>query len=97
LGNIAPHVFDYPLNEEAGIWWTEGGTTGLDLPSYLMAKDNQFRGGKKGSRDSELSGKPKEFKRWFHRKWKQPGSPDATYEEILDAYKEWIRLGKPKG
>jgi hypothetical protein len=25
LGNIGPHVFDYPLSEEAGIWWTEGG------------------------------------------------------------------------
>jgi RHS repeat-associated protein len=39
----------------------------------------------------------KEFQRWFHRCWKQPGDGDANKAEIKEAYAEWSRLGKPKG
>jgi len=39
----------------------------------------------------------REFQRWFHRCWKQPGNPDAGKEEMADAYAEWVRRGSPKG
>jgi RHS repeat-associated protein len=35
------------------------------------------------------------FQDWFHRKWKQPGDPDATKEDIEDAYQEWENQGRP--
>ena len=54
----------------------------------------KFKGGKK---DSALSGKPKEFKRWFHRNWKRPGDQDASYREIQEAFSEWNKLGRPRG
>jgi RHS repeat-associated protein len=38
----------------------------------------------------------RDFQDWFHRQWKQPGDPDATKEEIEEAYKEWVDQGKPK-
>jgi RHS repeat-associated protein len=39
----------------------------------------------------------REFQRWFHRCWKQAGDPDATKEEIAEAYDEWINRGSPTG
>ncbi|MBN1649487.1 MAG: VCBS repeat-containing protein [Spirochaetales bacterium] len=49
-----------------------------------------FRGGKKGIRDPQLKGFPNDFKRWFHREYKEPGGPQHTpYEEILVAYEIW--------
>ncbi len=39
----------------------------------------------------------REFQRWFHRCWKQPGNPDADKQEIAEAYAEWVSRGKPTG
>jgi RHS repeat-associated protein len=39
----------------------------------------------------------REFQRWFHRCWKQPGNPDAGSEEMAEAYAEWVRNGSPTG
>ena len=77
-------------------------TTGTALSNILdqhgrVHAQGKFKGGKKGKRDPGLSGKPKEFKRWFHRKWKRPGDPDASYGEIQNAFNEWNRLGRPSG
>lgn len=36
------------------------------------------------------------FHKWFHRCWKQPGDPDASKEEIKEAYDEWVSRGKPQ-
>ncbi len=38
----------------------------------------------------------REFQRWFHKCWKQPGNPDAGKDEIAEAYKEWVDRGSPK-
>jgi len=38
----------------------------------------------------------REFQRWFHQCWKQPGDPDANKEEIEEAYAEWQRRGSPE-
>ena len=37
----------------------------------------------------------RDFHRWFHRCWKQPGDADATKEEIEEAYDEWVSRGSP--
>jgi RHS repeat-associated protein len=37
----------------------------------------------------------RDFQRWFHKCWKQPGNPDADKEEIEEAYEEWKRRGSP--
>ena len=37
------------------------------------------------------------FQRWFHKCVKGPGDPDATREELADAYAEWVDNGKPDG
>ena len=49
--------------------------------------------------------KNKEFRRWWHRKYKASQkipkvgkrNPDLPKEDILDGYLEWLELGKPKG
>ena len=37
-----------------------------------------------------------DFQKWFHRCWKQAGDPDATKDEIQEAYAEWVRRGMPQ-
>ncbi|MEX8514394.1 hypothetical protein [Leptothrix ochracea] len=37
------------------------------------------------------------FQRWFHQCIKQPGDPDATKEDLSDAYAQWMEYGKPDG
>ena len=37
------------------------------------------------------------FQRWFHLCWKQPGDPDASREELAEAHTEWVLSGKPDG
>jgi RHS repeat-associated protein len=40
----------------------------------------------------------REFQRWFHKCWKQPGDPpNADKQSIAEAYAEWVRRGKPTG
>nr|WP_245217583.1 RHS repeat-associated core domain-containing protein [Rheinheimera maricola] len=63
----------------------------------IGSKGNKFRGGKKNQRDGELRGTPKEFRRWFHKNYKQEGDRDSSPEEIREAYDAWIHQGKPKG
>ena len=38
----------------------------------------------------------RDFQRWFHLCWKQPGNPDAGKEEVAEAYADWVRRGSPK-
>src|SRR6202043_3207238 len=38
----------------------------------------------------------RDFQDWFHRNWNKPGDPDASKEDIQNAYDEWQREGKPK-
>ncbi|MBU2714465.1 hypothetical protein, partial [Zooshikella harenae] len=33
----------------------------------------------------------------FHQCVKQDGDPDATREELADAYADWVQYGKPDG
>lgn len=61
----------------------------------LFAKGGKFKGGKKNKRDQGMSGRPADFKKWFHRERKQKGDPDSTPSEIEDALQEWIDLGRP--
>lgn len=35
------------------------------------------------------------FRWWFHNCWKEKGDPDATKEEMAEAYQEWINRGSP--
>jgi len=35
------------------------------------------------------------FRWWLHNCWKEKGDPDATKEEIEEAYQEWINRGSP--
>jgi RHS repeat-associated protein len=37
------------------------------------------------------------FQRWFHQCVKGPGDPDATREELADAYAQWVDYGRPDG
>jgi RHS repeat-associated protein len=39
----------------------------------------------------------RDFRRWFHRCWKQKGDPPvASKDDIEEAYAEWVRRGSPK-
>ena len=77
------------------------GVTVIGVASANLANDRllvhgKFRGGKQNRRDPGLSGYPKTFKRWFHRKWKESGGPQHTpNKEIKKAYSEWLKQGKP--
>ena len=37
----------------------------------------------------------REFQRWFHKCWKQPGNADADKQEIAEAYADWVSRGSP--
>ncbi|WP_420714755.1 RHS repeat-associated core domain-containing protein [Roseateles sp. SL47] len=37
------------------------------------------------------------FQRWFHQCWKQPGDQDATRAELAEAYATWVEWGMPDG
>lgn len=39
----------------------------------------------------------RDFHKWFHRCWKEKGDADADKAGIEEAYKEWVRRGKPTG
>lgn len=56
-------------------------------------KGQKKKPGKKGRRDKGLSGYPRKFKDWFHRKWKRPGDPDSSPSEIREAYEDWKNWG----
>ncbi len=53
--------------------------------------------GELSQRDSWYGYNNRNFQRWFHRCWKQPGDPDASKKEIEDAYSEWLSRGAPTG
>ncbi|WP_460710306.1 RHS repeat-associated core domain-containing protein [Lysobacter terrae] len=39
----------------------------------------------------------RDFQRWYHLCIKVEGDPDATREQLTEAYEEWVRNGKPDG
>ena len=39
----------------------------------------------------------RDFQRWYHLCIKVEGDPDATREQLAEAYEEWVRYGKPDG
>jgi RHS repeat-associated protein len=39
----------------------------------------------------------RDFHKWFHRCWKQPGDRDADKDDIEEAHAEWMRRGSPQG
>jgi RHS repeat-associated protein len=39
----------------------------------------------------------RDFQNWFHRCWKEKGDPDASKEDIEEAYEVWKSRGSPKG
>ncbi len=59
-------------------------------------RGKEFRGGKQKARDGYLKSKDKDFQRWFHRDYKDPGAPNASKEAIDEAFKTWEQLGSPK-
>jgi RHS repeat-associated protein len=67
------------------------GDIAVGLPNVSLAKDktDHLRGGKQKQRDASIKRYPKEFQRWYHREYKQPGDPDATPEELKELFEEW--------
>jgi len=63
--------------------------------STLGAK-KEFQGGKQKDRDKTIFNYPQEFRRWFHRQYKQSGDKDATKDELQDIFQEWQNMGSPK-
>jgi len=61
------------------------------IPNINFAQDkgDYLRGGKQNQRDASIKRYPKEFQRWYHREYKEPGDPDATKEELEELYEEW--------
>jgi RHS repeat-associated protein len=57
------------------------GVNGVD-PSGLTKFDKWF-------------GLPKKFRHWFHRQFKEQGNPNATKEELADAFEQWKDMGSP--
>ncbi len=55
-----------------------------------------FRGGGQNDRDRNLNRYPEDFRRWYHKYYKQPGDPDATPEELEEIYKDWVEQGRPQ-
>ncbi|HBG71014.1 MAG: hypothetical protein A2W93_03070 [Bacteroidetes bacterium GWF2_43_63] len=56
----------------------------------------KFKGGTKKERDGNyLYTKERDFVKWFHRYYEDPSAPNVSNKEIDEAYKEWIRRGKP--
>jgi RHS repeat-associated protein len=39
----------------------------------------------------------RDFQRWYHLCVKVQGDPDATREQLVEAYDEWVRNGRPDG
>jgi len=66
-------------------------TIGIPVPHVTFAKDktDHLRGGKQKRRDASIKRYPKEFQRWYHREYKQPGDPDATADELKELFEEW--------
>jgi RHS repeat-associated protein len=48
-----------------------------------------------GPKDKWYGYNNRDFQDWFHRQWKQEGDPDATKEEMEDAYRQWEDEGRP--
>ena len=63
---------------------------------YPPLPGKSFRGGKQNVRDANMEQFPKEFKRWFHKYYKNKGDLNTKTDELNDLYQEWIRMGKPK-
>lgn len=60
-------------------------------------KGKSFRGGKKSKRDPYLAKFSKQFRRWFHRQWKDQGAPNASKDDIDEVYDAWKQAGEPDG
>lgn len=58
-------------------------------------KGTVFRGGSKKSRDGYINSKPKEFRKWFERFYKDKKFPNSSNEKIDEAFDEWNRMGRP--
>ncbi len=75
--------------------------TKTDFPGYSFARSEDDESSRLRGRDSkrghDRSGRlrDEDFRRWFHRNWKQPGDQDASKEALEEAYAEWLRQGKP--
>lgn len=71
-----------------------GGTT--NLYEYVDNNSVNFKDSTGYSKFDQWFGDyPKAFKNWFHRQFKDPGDPNATKEELEQAYKEWKDQGEP--
>lgn len=70
---------------------------GLGTPPIMQSKPGKLVGGKKGQRDQGLRGLSNRFKKWFHRQWKPRNNPkgNSSYDQIKDAYEEWLERGQP--
>ncbi len=69
---------------------------GISLYSYVEANPIRYidaLGLHKG--DKWYGFNDREFQRWFHRCWKQPGDPDADKDGIAEAFAEWDSRGRP--
>ncbi len=62
----------------------------------LAAKRGSFRGGKQSQRDQTIMGYPQDFRRWYHKQYKEKGAPDATKSELKEIHADWIQQGKPR-
>jgi len=90
---------DYDVNTGRYVQADPIGLEGGSNP-YLYAKANPLRWTDRlglAPGDKWYGYNNREFQRWFHRCWKQPGDPDATKEEIAEAYGEWVSRGSPTG
>jgi RHS repeat-associated protein len=61
---------------------------------YIDPLGNVRKGGKTGQW-WEFGNR--DFQRWFHQCWKQPGDQDATRAELAEAYATWVEWGMPDG